>query len=298
MNTTKAISLASKHLTGLPGRSFDILNIAKPSGIDEAADLAKLYKIISKVSPLVGNLIEHDTIEFLNQFDDYKKYGTWVRQDQGFPDIVLDGSIRPTPGFEVKTWYPFSTEITGRFKDSQNHFKQDQTYVILLAWLPEHLIYGNPKIVDILIVSGRSIARARDNHYHNPPGYIVLEPEDTSRRTKNLQQTNTNGYKFQMNSSKLQVAKRIVESWGKKGKAYKPTAAYQQRLRTLIEKFTYRLDTNFAKMDRVMHPEIESFKKKVLDTRINGLEISQWLQILSRGSNDDIKNALVKQLKL
>ncbi len=41
----------------------------------------------------------------------------------------------------------------------------------------------------------RSIAEARDQHYHKPPDYLVVEPEDTSRRTKNLRQTNTNGYK-------------------------------------------------------------------------------------------------------
>ncbi len=68
MNTAEIIKLASYQLQGLPGRSFDIFNLAKPKDIEEAIDMAKLYKIVSKVSPLVGNLIEHDTIDFLNEW--------------------------------------------------------------------------------------------------------------------------------------------------------------------------------------------------------------------------------------
>ena len=75
--------------------------------------------------------------------------------------------------------------ITARFKDSQNHFKDDQTYVCLLAWMPDQLIFGKPHIIDVCVVSGLSVAQARDTHYHNPPDYLVLEPEDTTARTRN-----------------------------------------------------------------------------------------------------------------
>ena len=298
MDTAEIIKLASSQLQDLPGRSFDIFNLAEPKDIEEAIDMAKLYKIVSKVSPLVGNLIEHDTIDFLNQFPEYKKIGKWVRQDPGFPDVILQGKISPTPGFEVKAWYPFSTEITGRFKDSQNHFKDNQTYVILLAWLPEYLIYGKPLLLDILITSGKSVAKARDDHYHNPPDYLVLEPEDTSSRTRNLQQTNTNGYKFQSGKDKFSEAKKIVDGWGADGKIYKPTPEYQKMLRQLLESFKYRLDTNYAKMDRIVHPDIESFKSSVLSMNFHGLEISQWFKILSKGSKEDIKSALQRNLGL
>ena len=298
MDTKQIIQTASNHLRGLPGRSFDIFNIAKPSDIDEAVDLAKLYKIISKVSPLVGNLIEHDTIDFLNSFDVYNDYGKWVRQDPGFPDIILEGSISPTPGFEVKAWYPFSTEITGRFKDSQNHFKDDQTYVILLAWLPEYVIYGKPLLLDILITSGRSVAKSRDEHYHNPPDYLVLEPEDTSNRTRNLQQTNTNGYKFQLSKAKLIEAEKIVSSWGRNGKIYQPTQKYQQQLRTLIEQYKYRLDTNYAKMDRIAHDGIEEFKTTVLNNKLHGLTVKEWFNLLSKGDKNKITESLIKHLPL
>ena len=77
----------------------------------------------------------------------------------------------------------------------------------MLAWLPEYILYGKPKVIDILTTSGASVAAARDTHYHNPPNYVVLEPEDTTGRTSNLQQTNTNGYKFQEEKGDIKAAR-------------------------------------------------------------------------------------------
>lgn len=192
MNTKQVIKLASVHLEGLTGDVFDLLTMTKPTSIQAAINLTK---IVSKLSPIIGNLIEFNIVEFLNNYDELKEFGKWKRQDPGFPDTIFEGSISPTPGFEVKAWFPLATEITARFKDSQNHFLEDQTYVTMLAWLPENIIYGKPKIIDILITSGTSVAKARDSHYHNPPNYVVLEPENTTARTKNLQQTKGDGKK-------------------------------------------------------------------------------------------------------
>ena len=61
------------------------------------------------------------------------------------------------------------------------------------------------------------MAKARDDHYHNPPDYLVLEPEDTKARTRNLQQTNTNGYKFQGTAAQFQEAQKIVQAWEPQG---------------------------------------------------------------------------------
>src|ERR1017187_2752672 len=194
MDTQNALSIAGKHLHALKGHAFDVLTVTKPISPSAAVNLAK---IISKLSPLLGNLIEFTSVEILNDKSDFKAHGTWRRQDPAFPDANFKGSIDPVPGFEIKAWFPLATEITARFKDSQNHFREEQTNVCMLAWLPDQLIFGKPKIIDVCIVSGHSVAAARDNHYHNPPDYLVLEPEDTTARTRNLQQTNTNGYKWQ-----------------------------------------------------------------------------------------------------
>lgn len=293
MNTEDVISLASQYLDDLSGHRFDLLDIARPISVAAAVNLAK---VISKLSPLLGNLIEFNTVEFLNKQEIFAPFGEWKRQDPGFPDTVFMGSIQPTPGLEIKAWFPLATEITARFKDSQNHFQFDQTYVSLIAWLPETVIYGKPKILDVCVVSGFSVAKARDDHYHNPPDYLVLEPEDTSQRTANLQQTNTNGYKFQGTDEELFQAEEIVNSWGNDGRLYKPTQEYQMLLRELITRFKYRLDTNFAKMDRILHPGIEDFKKRVYRTQFSGMEVGQWNRLLASRREELIKSAFREHL--
>jgi len=289
MNTQEVIRLASHYLDGLSGHIFDLLDISKPISIDAAVNLSK---VISKLSPLLGNLIEFNTVEFLNKQNEFSEFGTWQRQDPGFPDTIFVGNVQPMPGLEIKAWFPLATEITARFKDSQNHFQFDQTYVAILAWLPENIIYGKPRIIDVCVVSGLSVAAARDNHYHNPPDYLVLEPEDTTQRTANLQQTNTNGYKFQGSNQELLEAQKIVELWGSEGRIYKPTREYQLQLRELLTRYKYRLDTNFAKMDRIVHPGIEQFKQRVFNIEMCGMQIGQWNRLLSSRKEERIKQAL------
>lgn len=289
MNTSEALATASEYLQSLSGHVFDVLTVSKPVSPDAAVNLAK---VISKLSPLLGNLIEFNAVEFLNEQKQFNAVGRWKRQDPGFPDTILEGSITPTPGFEIKAWFPLATEITARFKDSQNHFVFDQTNVCMLAWLPEQLMFGKPQIIDVCIVSGASVAKARDDHYHNPPDYIVLEPEDTKARARNLQQTNTNGYKFQGTPRQFEEARRRVAAWGAGATTYKPTSQYQAKVRTLLSQFPYRLDTNFAKMDRIVHPGIEAFKERVLGTRIHELTIAEWSSLLYRTEDSALRRAL------
>jgi hypothetical protein len=279
----------------LSGHTFDVLEVSKPVTVNAATNLAK---VISKLSPLLGNLIEFNTVEFLNNQDVFHGCGTWKRQDPGFPDTIFVGDVQPTPGLEIKAWFPLATEITARFKDSQNHFSEDQTYVAMLAWLPNKVIYGKPRILDVCVISGLSIAVARDTHYHNPPDYLVLEPEDTTQRTVNLQQTNTSGYKFQGSTEEFLEAQKIVESWGNSGKIYQPTKEYQLLLRELLTRYKYRLDTNCAKMDRIVHPSIEAFKKRVYEIEVSGITVGQWNKLLSSRKEAKIKQAFQEYLDI
>ena len=296
MTSPQVLASASAHLQGLSGHVFDLLTISKPISPDAAVNLSK---VVSKLSPLLGNLIEFNTVEFLNDQPEYHDLGEWQRQDPGFPDTIFVGpTITPTPGFEIKAWFPLATEITARFKDSQNHFREEQTNVCMLAWLPNQLIFGKPKIIDVCIVSGHSVAAARDNHYHNPPDYLVVEPNDTSSRTSNLQQTNTNGYKFQGTKEQFAVAERLVKSWGAAGVKYSPSAEYQLRVQELMSKFPYRLDTNFAKTDRIVHTEIEAFKKRVLGSTVHGMTVQEWARLLGSGDESKIEKALRERVKI
>ncbi|WP_237997107.1 hypothetical protein [Nostoc sp. UHCC 0870] len=142
------------------------------------------------------------------------------------------------------------------------------------------------------------MALARDTHYHNPPDYLVLEPEDTTQRTSNLQQTNTSGYKFQGSTSELLDAQRMVEAWGSEAKIYKPTREYQKLLRELLIRYKYRLDTNFAKMDRIVHPGIEEFKKRVYNIEVSGMTVGQWNRLLSSRREDSIAKSLQEYLEI
>lgn len=290
MNCQEVLKKAGSHLKALKGNIMDVVEVKKPPTIEYTDHLAK---VVSKLSPLVGNMIEFNVCTELNKLD-WVNEGIWKRQDPGFPDTIFEGNITPIPGIEIKTWFPLATEITARFKDSINHFKQNQTDVALVAWIPEYIIYGKPKIIDVFVDTASSIANARDKHYHRPPDYLVFEPEDTSERTINLQQTNTNGYKFQGNAKVFKEAEKLVISWGKNGEIYSPNLAYQIKLKELLGKFTYRLDTNYAKIDRIQHKGLEEFKSNVLATIMHGYTLKEWSKMIADKEKDTL--ALVKNL--
>lgn len=289
MDYKEILAQANAELSLLDENLIDILEIKRPQSMVYAKNLAK---VISKLSPLLGNMIEFSTVDILNQHD-WKGEGEWIRQDPGFPDaLFLSKTILPNPGIEIKAWFPFATEITARFKDSVTIFRENNIDMALIAWLPENVIWGKPKIIDVLVVNGKSVAEARDSHYHQPPRYLVFEPEDTSGRTSNLQQTNTNGYKLQEDKCDKAKAEKVVDSWGEKGRIYDPSPAYQQLLRTLYADFVYRLDTNYAKIDRIEHSDIEAFKVKVLNTEFHGKTIKQWAKILASSNDKLLEEAL------
>lgn len=292
MDFQTILASARQELTSLDDHLIDVIDLKKPPTLEYAKNLAK---VISKLSPLLGNMIEFSTVDLLNQHD-WNDLGNWIRQDPGFPDALFQSkSVVPNPGIEIKAWFPFATEITARFKDSVTIFKDNNIDVALIAWLPENVIWGKPKIIDVLVVSGKSVAEARDLHYHQPPDYLVFEPEDTTDRAANLQQTNTNGYKLQHDKCDFNQAVIDVNAWGKDGKKYSPALEYQRRLRTLYADYVYRLDTNYAKIDRIEHPEIEEFKTQVLNTQFHGKTIKQWSTILS-SSNDQLLESALKTI--
>ena len=289
MNYKDVLIISRNELSKLTNSTLEIIEIKKPNSISYAK---KLAKIVSKLSPLIGNLIEFSAVDMLNQFD-WKGMGGWIRQDPAFPDALFQSDIIfPNPGIEIKAWFPLSTEITARFKDSVTFFKNGNIDVALIAWIPEHIIWGKPKIMDILVISGESVAHARDLHYHNPPSYIVIEPEDTSNRTSNLQQTNTNGYKLQEDKCNVKDAIKFVKEWNLPDRYYNSEQQYQSKLRELYSKFIYRLDTNYAKIDRIEHEEIEKFKTKVQNIQVYSKTIQQWNTIFNSKSETVLEKAL------
>ncbi|HZT81743.1 MAG TPA: hypothetical protein VFA26_16070 [Gemmataceae bacterium] len=279
-------------LARFKGRVIEVFDVVKPADLIHALHLAKNG---SKLSPLFANTCELDLTLELNAEAAWPQ-GKWVRQDPTFPEVIFDSEeITPTPGIEIKVWFPLTTEITGRFKESVSRFAQDQTNIAVLAWLPEHILYGKPVILDVWIDSARSVAMARDKHYHNPPDYLIIEPEDTSARTRNLRQTNTTGYKFQDTPELLVRAKEVMEQLGIEAE-FAFTAEYQRKLKELRSKFTYRSDSNFSKIDRIGHEGLEAFKTRVLNTTLAGRTINEWRTVFRSAARSDNARAAINGL--
>ena len=235
---------------------------------------------ISKLSPLIGNLIERRIPALLSE----RQSGgmmEWRRQDPDFPDAALFAAGRPVgAGFEVKAWYPMATEMTGRFRESQNLLAGKDIRLVVVAWMLSHIIFGTPEVVGVLVVDARSVARSRDRHYHNPPDYICEEPQDTTARTRNLRQTNVLGFKLQdQDPHRLRAVRRLYEESPAKDDGSE-TVTGQALSRELLAAATYRQDSNFAKIDRIDHLGIERFKADILAKQFRGRSISQWTRAI------------------
>ena len=82
-STADELDEAANTLQALAGEDVDAISI-KSLASEEAPFFAR---IVSKLSPMVGNLMEQRIVTLLdeNSSDGYR----WERQDPGFPDAVL-----------------------------------------------------------------------------------------------------------------------------------------------------------------------------------------------------------------
>jgi hypothetical protein len=80
----------------------------------------------------------------------------------------------------------------------------------------------------------------------------------------------------------MQLAQAIalVNSWGIESREYRSDRDYQIRLRELTGRFPYRLDTNFAKLDRIGLSSLEIFKANVLQSLYGGNSIQSWIRAI------------------
>ncbi|MER5458997.1 hypothetical protein ABT008_29960 [Micromonospora sp. NPDC002389] len=282
MAVAKEIARADEVLRSLAGEEINTITI---NSLD-AEDAPFLALVISKLSPMIGNLLERKIIHILDREVDHGMH--WVRQDPGFPDALLVDNLGDSAeaGYEVKAWYALSTELTGRFRESLNLLAPRNVRVVIVAWCMSHVVYGVPQIIDVLTVSGAEVASSRDVHYWNPPSYLTVEPGDTTLRTRNLQQTNVNGYRLQdvTDAQEIEALALVAE---KDGRRLLPSSPEAQLLaQQLMANYPYRLDTNFAKIDRVDNPHIERFKAEVLNRRMRDRTMKQWVQLLKGLSSE------------
>lgn len=64
MDYLEILAAAKAELTSLDSHLVDVLDIKRPQSLDYAKNLAK---VISKLSPLLGNMIEFSTVDLLNE---------------------------------------------------------------------------------------------------------------------------------------------------------------------------------------------------------------------------------------
>lgn len=63
MNTQEALDIATDAVLQLKGHILDVLTVKKPQDMQSAIGLSK---VVSKLSPIVGNTLESAIVQFLN----------------------------------------------------------------------------------------------------------------------------------------------------------------------------------------------------------------------------------------
>ena len=86
MDYREVLNIATTTVLELKGHTLDILTVRKPRNLQEAIDLSK---VVSKLSPIVGNTIETAITEYLNSKKIWPEGCVWIRQDPDFPDALL-----------------------------------------------------------------------------------------------------------------------------------------------------------------------------------------------------------------
>jgi hypothetical protein len=51
-------------------------------------------------------------------------------------------------------------------------------------------------------------------------------------------------------------------------------------------------------MDRIVHPRIEEFKRRVYNTEVSGMTVGRWNKLLSSPLEDSIKKSLQDYLQI
>ena len=51
-------------------------------------------------------------------------------------------------------------------------------------------------------------------------------------------------------------------------------------------------------MDRIAHPGIEDFKKRIYNVPVSGMTVGQWNKLLSSRREDSIKKSLQEHLEI
>ena len=104
---SEVLAVASASIERMTDHVVDVIEIRRPTSVMYALQLTK---IVSKLSPLLGNLFEFRVVDTLNQDLGNTANGIWIRQDPGFPDARFLSEDFPmfNIGVEIKAWFDSS----------------------------------------------------------------------------------------------------------------------------------------------------------------------------------------------
>lgn len=95
VNYEDVLNVATGTVLQLKGHLLDVLTVKKPYDLQTAIDLSR---VISKLSPIVGNTLESTLTRYLNAQKIWPEGCTWKRQDPNFPDILFNWYARTSTG--------------------------------------------------------------------------------------------------------------------------------------------------------------------------------------------------------
>jgi len=268
--------------------NFDYSNwfVPEPRSIGGAIPTGTL----AKFSSVLSNLLEVHVVDQLNEYNRINNVWPgyrWISQDPYFPDCILvplEGHDPSTDthgvmGIEVKIWYPMATELTGRLNESQATVGLGNSVLLIGAWIPNFIIWGQIETLAVGIFDILDVIRTRDNRWFYPPAALITEPRDTSERTSNLQQTNVSFWEIQ---SGRELASNIVELW--------PTMEYsteeemQDRIHDLLNhpNIDYRPENqNRNKIQRIGHSGIREWQLEISQIEICARQLREWFRLNS-----------------
>lgn len=285
----------------IDGRTMDVLTVNK---CDEDA-VVEFLKNMSKLSSLMSVQIETRALKRVNALygDQLPDNAGWVINEriggEKYPDLAFaDFDFQPSsdwvwPGVEIKAWCPFATEMSGRMMKGQSIMQKYPDQLLLVAWLPEHLLYGKPQVIGTWVGDGLEMAKSRDEYWHDPPRSLILEPDFSPDREAHKQHTNVDRYLWDDSDAKLDEAREMARDLDLLGTAYSYEDDYQRRVRQLYSTFTYKKGTNFRKLNRLHHDPLDTFPERIRqNTMIEGKTLAEWNTLLKKGNADAFKTVL------
>ena len=283
------------------GQRINILTINK---CDEDAVIPFL-KNMSKLSSLISVQIETRSLARLDAIygEDLPNDVEWVINErvggEKYPDLAFaDLEFSPSsnwvwPGVEIKTWCPFATEMSGRMMKGQSIMENYPDQLLLVAWLPDHLLYGDPQVIGTWVGDGLEMAKSRDDYWHDPPKSLILEPDFSPDREAHKQHTNVDRYLWDDDDSNLEAAEQMAKDLGLYATPYSYDDDYQENVRKVYNSFNYKKGTNFRKLDRLHHDPLDNFPDRIReDTIIEGKSLDEWNKHLKRGEAEPFKSVL------